>query len=137
MRRAMVAMSALLLAGLLPGGAAQAQDCYAALTQQAIAECAGGDYQKLDAELNKAYRSVGARLAGNDKKKQLLTSAQRAWIEFRDNECRFAASGVEGGSVYSTAVASCAANLTAARIAALRAYLNCPEGDVACPVPAN
>ncbi|MGP2493708.1 lysozyme inhibitor LprI family protein [Mesorhizobium sp. PUT5] len=117
---------------------AQADDkCKNATTTEEISECTGGDLKKLDAELNETYRRIERRLADNHGAKAALISAERAWVTFRDAECKFAASGVEGGSVYASIVLGCTADLTARRVADLRSYLNCEEGDLACPVPAT
>lgn len=96
-----------------------------------------GGYQEADAELNQLYQKIESRLADNHDAKQELIKAQRAWIAFRDAECRFAASGVEGGSAYPEVYQSCQEDLTRARVANFDDYLNCEEGDLGCPVPAN
>lgn len=88
-----------------------------------------------DSKLNTLYKEIEARLKGDQPTLHLLTTAQHAWIAFRDSECAFAASGVEGGSVYPEIVASCDTDLTEKRIADFNAYLNCKEGDMGCPVP--
>lgn len=98
---------------------------------------AAQDLAAADAELNQLYQKIESRLASDHAAKQKLVTAQRAWIVFRDDECKFAASGVEGGSVYSEVVQSCKQDLTQARIANFNTYLNCEEGDLSCPVPAN
>lgn len=90
-----------------------------------------------DAELNRIYKRIEGRLMHSQGPKQELIKAQRAWIAFRDAECRFAASGVEGGSAYSDVYQSCQEDITKARIATFNEYLNCQEGDLGCPVPAN
>jgi uncharacterized protein YecT (DUF1311 family) len=71
-----------------------------------------------------------------DGKKALaaLTTAQRAWLAFRDAECAFVGSRTAGGSISATIVASCLAGLTDKRTDALKAYMDCPEGDLSCPV---
>lgn len=96
-----------------------------------------GDYRQADAELNRLYREIESRLADSPDIRQGLIKAQRAWIAFRDAECRFAASGVEGGSAYPDVYAACLEDLTRARIDNFNAYLSCEEGDLSCPVPEN
>lgn len=95
------------------------------------------DFKSADSELNKLYKEIQARLSGNDAALHLLTVAQRGWVAFRDAECTFAASSVEGGSAYPEILESCKASLTVKRIADFNAYLSCQEGDLACPVPAE
>ena len=68
--------------------------------------------------------------------RKLLQESQRAWIAFRDAECKFSSSGVDGGSVYPMVHALCLQGLTDERIMQLGAYLKCEEGDMSCPVPA-
>ena len=130
------AIFAIAVAGLLVSQAAYASDkCETAKTTEEISKCADGDLKLLDASLNRAYREIEHRLADNNDGKNALVAAERAWVHFRDAECKFSASGVEGGSVYSSVVMQCTANLTAQRISELRTYLSCEEGDLACPVP--
>jgi uncharacterized protein YecT (DUF1311 family) len=123
---------------LLAAGAAHANDkCQAAKTADELSKCADGDLKILDSALNKAYREIEHRLADSPDARNALIAAERAWVHFRDAECKFSASGVEGGSVYSSVVMQCTADLTAKRVAELRNYLSCEEGDLACPVPSE
>ena len=94
-------------------------------------------YKAADAELNRLYQKIESRLSDNAAAKHKLVAAQRAWVAFRDVECKFAASAVEGGSVYPDIVEACLQGLTEARIENFNAYLDCEEGDLSCPVPAN
>ena len=94
-------------------------------------------FKRTDAELNAAYREIIGRLAGDPEARQRLVAAQRAWIAFRDAECAFATASSADGSIYPTCCTRPACDgLTGARLAQLHAYLNCQEGDLACPVPA-
>jgi uncharacterized protein YecT (DUF1311 family) len=95
------------------------------------------DFQKADKTLNDTFRQVEHRLSDDADGKSRLVHAQRAWIAFRDAECTFQSSGDDGGSVAPTVVAACKATLTADRNQQLKAYLNCQEGDLACPVPSE
>jgi uncharacterized protein YecT (DUF1311 family) len=124
----------LLAAGACPD-LATAQDCGGAASQAELSMCADADYRAADAALNVAYREVEARLADLPDTRHLLVAAQRAWIAFRDASCAFAASGVEGGSIYPMILSQCLAGTTRDRTADLAAYLDCAEGDLSCPVP--
>lgn len=127
-----------MLAGLLQTAAVAAQadeDCSALPTQQAMNQCASANYKAADAALGKAYKAVVARLGDDADRLALLRSAERAWINFRDAECSFAADGVAGGSIAPMIRAQCLQAQTEARTAALQAYLACEEGDLDCPVP--
>jgi uncharacterized protein YecT (DUF1311 family) len=127
-------LTGFLLATLLPA-AALAAPCESARDDNELAACAQHALKQADAALNAAYRQVIARLGGQEAQKQQLVAAERAWMAYRDAECRFAASGVAGGSAYPMIAALCLEGLTRARAKALDAYLHCQEGDLSCPVP--
>lgn len=131
-------MSTRLLLPLIPLlfiSTVQADACANATTQGDMNQCAAQENKAADKELNSLYKQITAHLMDNAHAKQLLVKAQRAWIEFRDAECSFSASGVEGGSVYPMIHDECITNLTKARVEALKTYLKCKEGDLSCPVP--
>jgi uncharacterized protein YecT (DUF1311 family) len=54
-------------------------------------------FERVDAELNKIYQSLLAKLADTEAKNKLRES-QRAWTAFRDAEAAFAADQFRGGS---------------------------------------
>ena len=112
-----------------------AVDCANASDQATMNQCAGQEFKSTDKELNAMYQQIIGRLKDNPDRKKLLVGAQRAWIGFRDTECKFSASGVEGGSVYPLIYSNCLTVVTKARIEALKQYLECQEGDMSCPVP--
>ncbi|MBN8955575.1 MAG: DUF1311 domain-containing protein [Rhizobiales bacterium] len=116
---------------------AAAADCSNPVTQFDLTACANEDYLKTDAALNKLYRQINGRLKGDDAARKLLTASQRAWIAFRDAECAFATSAVEGGSIQPMLRAQCLDALTAKRAEDFKVYLKCEEGDLSCPVPAQ
>jgi uncharacterized protein YecT (DUF1311 family) len=99
--------------------------------------CAGADFKASDAKLNADYGKIMKRLSDDADARKLLQESQRAWIAFRDAECKFSSSGVEGGSIYPLVYAGCLQTLTEARTQQLGAYLKCDEGDTSCPVPAQ
>ena len=125
----------LVLTPLLFVAAAQADDCANAITQGEMNQCAAQEKKAADNELNSLYKQITARLKDNPEAKQSLVKAQRAWIGFRDAECNFSASGVEGGSVYPLIYGNCITALTKARVETFKTYLKCKEGDLSCPVP--
>jgi uncharacterized protein YecT (DUF1311 family) len=112
-----------------------AVDCANASDQATMNQCAGQAFKAADKELNAVYQQITARLKNNPDSKKLLVSAQRAWIGFRDGECKFSASGVAGGSVYPLIYSDCMTSMTKTRVEALKQYLKCEEGDMSCPVP--
>ena len=123
----------LAIAPLLLAPLAQAYDCNSS-TQTDMTLCANALNKAADKELNTLYQQINQRLKDQPHSKKLLVSAQRAWLAFRDAECSFAASGVEGGSVYPMIYSGCLAELTEKRVAAFKNYLDCQEGDLSCPV---
>jgi uncharacterized protein YecT (DUF1311 family) len=125
------------LAGLAGGSAAMAQPCTDQPTQSAMNRCANAAYRKVDTELNAAYREIMTRFADDQAAKKRLTAVQRVWIAFRDAECAFVTGGSAEGSLHPYLLATCLQGLTGARLAQLRAYLDCQEGDLTCPVPAR
>ncbi|WP_426237949.1 lysozyme inhibitor LprI family protein [Pseudomonas sp. TWP3-2] len=112
-----------------------AVDCAHASDQATMNQCASQENKAADKELNTVYQQIIARLKDNPDSKKLLVSAQKAWIGFRDAECKFSASGVEGGSVYPLILNNCITGVTKVRTEALKQYLKCEEGDMSCPVP--
>lgn len=95
------------------------------------------DLQKADKALNETFNHVEARFAHDVNGKARLVHAQRAWIAFRDAECAFQSSGDDGGSAAPMIIAACRTTLSDERTKQLKTYLNCEEGDLSCPVPAN
>ncbi|OCP09254.1 MULTISPECIES: lysozyme inhibitor LprI family protein [unclassified Ensifer] len=119
--------------GLAP--AASAADCDTATSQAAMNECADKSFDASDAELNTLYKQIEARLKDNRDATKLLVTAQKAWIAFRDAECTFSASGVDGGSAYPMVLSQCQDGVTQNRIKDFKTYLSCQEGDLSCPLP--
>lgn len=114
----------------------QADQCMEHAEDQAtMTGCAAQAYQKSDAELNKLFHEIKQRLTDDVDAQDLLRAAQRDWIAFRDAECSFAASAVDGGSAYPMTYDMCLDDLTQKRIDEFRQYLACEEGDLSCPVP--
>jgi len=130
-------MRTVFLLSLLPLLAAtgvQADDCASASNQGTLNECTAKQYKQADAQLNTLYQQINGQLKDNPQGKKRLLTAQRAWLAFRDAECTFAASGVEGGSVYPMIHNQCLADLTQKRVETFKGYLDCQEGDLSCPV---
>lgn len=128
---------ALLTAGL-PASALAVDICDSDTADQTtLDQCADRDRVAADRALNQVYQQVTQRLAGPDllDRRKALLAAQRAWIAFRDAQCRLDSVGVDGGSAYPMIYADCIAGLTQARTAKLKTYLSCQEGDMSCPVP--
>jgi uncharacterized protein YecT (DUF1311 family) len=114
---------------------ARAHSCDDAQSEADMRVCADKAYEASNAELNALYRKIQKRLADDKDTGQLLVKAQRAWLSFRDAECAFSTSRVEGGSIYPTISLMCLDDLTRKRVDDLKTYLDCDEGDMSCPVP--
>ena len=127
----------LALTPLLFTSMAVAVDCDNASDQATMNQCAAQQNAAADKELNALYQQITSRFKGNPDNKKLLVGAQRAWVAFRDAECKFSASGVEGGSVYPLIYSNCTSELTKARVQTFKNYLKCQEGDMSCPVPGS
>lgn len=133
--RALPVLFSLLALSFAALGSARAQDC-PDQSQMGLDQCAGAAYKKTDTKLNAVYGQIVARLKGDADTKAKLVTAQKAWIAFRDIECKFLASSAEGGSIYPMLVTQCLDGLAQKRIEELGALLTCEEGDMSCPVPA-
>lgn len=83
------------------------------LNQQEMNMCQQQDYEAADRQLNAAYRALTAKI--DAEAKALLVDAQRAWIAFRDKECKYEAAPNEGGSIYPLIYAGCLTQLTKTR----------------------
>lgn len=112
-----------------------AEDCPGDGTQLALNECAAKALQQAEGALDERLSKIRTRLASMPERAKALDAAQTAWTAYRDAECAFAASGVEGGSIQPLVVADCERTVTEARFEALDRYLSCEEGDTTCPVP--
>ncbi|MQA57920.1 lysozyme inhibitor LprI family protein [Pseudomonas piscis] len=124
----------LFLAPMLLAPLAHASECSDAPDQAALSQCASLEYKTADKELNSLYQQISQGLKNQAQTKQRLVGAQRAWVAFRDAECGYATSGVEGGSLYPLAYSQCMTALTKARVENFKNYLKCEEGDLSCPV---
>lgn len=83
--------------------------------------CMSRELKESDTRLNVVYGILIRALA----KPQLLQSAQRTWIAFRDAECMFQNEAMQGGSGYNFSMDLCLMQLTEQRIATLEAVQPC------------
>jgi uncharacterized protein YecT (DUF1311 family) len=116
---------------MTPLAAARAQsdppiDCSNAQTQVDMDNCAGQDFQKADAELNRVYKQAMKAAKDQDKALQsdspdlvgavdALKKAQRGWIDYRDGECEGEGFQSRGGTMEPMLVSGCKADLTEKR----------------------
>ena len=97
-------------------------------------ECLAEERDAWDVRLNARYAELQP-LLHNDRGREALRDAQRAWIAYRDAECLFSSSRVAGGSIYNYIHTQCLNRITKSRVADFESYLNCQEDDLNCPVP--
>jgi uncharacterized protein YecT (DUF1311 family) len=100
-------------------GTLQRAPCDAAATQSDLNQCAGDDFQKADARLNRIYANLLKQMEGPAGQK--LKAAERAWIQYRDLHCEAARYEYEGGSMSPMVFAQCMATTTEHRIEDLKA----------------
>ena len=112
------------LAAFLPSAvhaqrADTAPNCRRPDTQAEMNECSAREYRAADRALNAEYARLVASIhdAG---RLQRLRAAQRAWIAFRDAQCAFESSAMEGGTAAQLLFSGCAAQLTRERAKELR-----------------
>ena len=111
---------------------AQQPNCKNPQTQTELNICSGVDYQRADKQLNQVYNQVRDQLSAN--RRQQLIVAQRAWISFRDADCKFARSAVEGGTMAPLIFNNCLQDLTKKRTSELNSYL---QNEMSQPTSRN
>ena len=79
-----------------------------------MATCLDRAYKAADQRLNTTYKVQRENLDAQGK--TLLRNAQRAWIKFRDEECRWTEDGSRGGAMASMLGLGCQTILTERRI---------------------
>ena len=107
---------ALLVSLLVPIAQMHAQ------TQAAMNAQVRAEFEQADAELNKTYEALLAKLPDAESK-QKLKESQRAWLAFRDAEAAFAADQARGGSMAPTIRYETMTELTQQRIKQLKSHL--------------
>lgn len=90
-----------------------------------IVDCVKASAKTWDKRLNTAYQALMQRSDGAQK--EPLKAAQRSWIQFRDGNCRFYASGE--GSISQVEAAECLRAMTQQRTCELEAANN-QEGRI-------
>ncbi|SRR6266496_78535 len=92
-------------------------------TQAEMNAVARSDFARADADLNKTYRAVLAKLRDAESK-QKLRETQRAWLASRDAEAARAAGEADGGSMAPTIRDETMTHLTRERIKELETMLD-------------
>ena len=134
---ALLVALAMLPFATLAGDADRIQ-CDLAGSQTEINACAGAEFGKADAELNRTWKAIQAKYADEPVFLERLKSAQRAWLAFRDAELQAMyplAPGERANVVYGSSFAMCEsgfkAELTRQRTTQLKRWLDgAEEGDI-------
>jgi len=92
-----------------------------AQSQQEMNQQAYAEFDKADAELNKVYAKVLAKLDEEGKAK--LKAAQRAWVAFRDAQAEMDADLMRGGSAAPLLRAGSLTGTTKKRVQDLKDFL--------------
>ena len=118
-----MAMSLVLLSGLVVTGQEKKNEdpCPNAQSQAEMTQCAGKQYKAADAELNRVYLKLVAMLDGDERAQ--LTTAQTAWLKYRDSNCEFVADQFKGGTMRPMVYAFCLAEVTKNRTTELRTQI--------------
>lgn len=85
----------------------------------AMVDCMNSETRRQDARLNQAYKDVMAQLP--EARKKQLQEAQRAWLRFRDANCRYYADP-DGGTLARVEANGCFMSATAARARELESF---------------
>lgn len=126
MRFAIIATAAVL--GLFLSRAVLAEEqsesvCSDAQTTIEIGDCVRKAFDKADAELNEVWKQVMKTFKPNDYMtaeelkawKDALLASQRAWVDFKENDCKAVSYEWWGGSGASNAVMFCQLDHTTSR----------------------
>lgn len=115
------------LVSIVPVTSAQeGTDCENQMDQSTMTQCAGLDFEKADAELNRIWPEIksGAQEsdAGSGKSEHVdaLMASQRAWLAYRDAECAWQGFEAHGGSMEPMLVNACLADMTSKHIKELQ-----------------
>ncbi|CDM96336.1 lysozyme inhibitor LprI family protein [Limnospira fusiformis KN01] len=126
---------------------AQGIQCNPKGSMAEMKKCADDDYRVADRKLNEVYQQLTPKVQGEER--QRLIAAQRAWIQFRDTNCRFESAEALGGTLEGLLFTNCLTKMTTNRTAELQAYIarqasneqpqmgqvtNIVQGDIMCYV---
>ena len=106
-------------------------DCGEALTQREMNSCFADRAAQSDRALEAAVLTYQQMLDATQRVE--FGQVQAQWQKFRDADCAFTASGVSGGSIAPTVIATCLETHNHDRLRDLEQLLHCSEGDISCP----
>jgi len=140
MRRTL--LSAMIGLAALTQPVAAADDCNDATNTVEINQCADRAFGLADKALNAAYKAVLAKIAADNggepseakKLEEALRASQRAWVAFRDADCKgLVAMEWSGGSGATSAILFCMTQMTQERTASLTERFLKPDGPARVP----
>ena len=91
-------------------------------TQAEMNLCADREFRARDAALNRIYKQILAKL--DPAEQDECREVGRAWLTYRDANCRFQAAVYEGGTIQPLVRAMCLTRLTESRIEDLKVQLD-------------
>lgn len=115
-------------------GAPATSSCGDQPTQTGMTMCFGQAAERADADMNTVWKQIQSAMQRLDREAdpadprepgfaQALLTSQRAWLAFRDAECRIESYEHRGGSMQPATENQCMADVTKARTKQLRALL--------------
>lgn len=118
---------------LSSGASAQDINCENSETQTDLQQCEQSRYQKADKALNEQWSLALAEIAdeqdGEQGIKRALLNAQRAWITYRDLQCKVVGFQARGGTLEPAIVAGCLAYITGYRVEELKTFVESIKGN--------
>jgi uncharacterized protein YecT (DUF1311 family) len=99
-----------------------ALDCKNAVTTPDINECAAAGQKQIEAKLNQTYQGVLKSLDDDKETKKALVAAQRAWVKFREADCKAVYQRSSGGTIRTVMYIGCMQNRAETRIKELEDY---------------
>lgn len=108
-------------------------DCKSPDTTYDMNTCAARELRSHYLAMVALYGKLYAAYDADNKK--LLQASQRLWRDYMRAECSYETNGTVGGTINSTMVTDCVADLTKQRVKRLQMQASCPEGELSCNHP--
>lgn len=99
-------------------------------SQSDMNTCAEYDFVKADLELSQVYETLSLRTEERDPQK--LHAAQQVWLQWRDANCEYEASDLEGGSLMPLVALNCQSRVTKDRTEWVLEMLSCTSTHGEC-----